>query len=139
MFHDSFAHEGKIVVLLEVGWPTSDGIAWREVPWRYHVSDPSVAPPFIAPLFPRLDHSVFYEINGIGFNRINPLAPLRNRAVSGSWFLQLIQRLLDGGDVSVPIWSLMDVNDTEAEASPKNLQRSLEQDGISTVFATEFK
>ena len=129
VFHDSFLHDGKMVMILEVGWDsvtkiksednstTPGTIEWREIPWRYHVSDPDSAPRFIAPLFPRLDHSVFYEINGIGFNRINPLAPLRNRAASGSWFLQFVQRLLDGGESSLPIWNLMDVGSIEAKQS----------------------
>ena len=122
VFHDSFLHEGKVVMVLEAGWDfTADSVTtWREIPWRYHVSDPDSAPPFIAPLFPRLDHSVFYEVNGIGFNRINPLAPLRNRGVSGAWFLQFVQRLLDGGDASVPIWALMDVGESEARSLAKH-------------------
>ena len=36
VFHDSFAHEGKIVLLLE---GSVDGVVWKPIQWKWHVHD----------------------------------------------------------------------------------------------------
>jgi hypothetical protein len=72
-----------------------DGENWFEYEYKYHVQDVNEPPQFFAPLFPRLDHFIFYETNQIAFNNINPMSPLFARNPSGFTFLQLIQRLLE--------------------------------------------
>ena len=101
VFHDSFAHTGKIVLRLE---GSIDGIDWEEMQWRWHVQDVNEVPLLVAPYFPRLDHTVFYYINGIGFNNINPLMPFHNRGFSGVWFVSFLQKLLEHDK---HVWSLL--------------------------------
>ncbi len=92
VFHSTFGHDGKMVNIIE---GSHDGKHWFEYKYKYHVQDIDEPPQFFAPLFPRLDHFIFYETNQIGFNRINPMSPLFAQNPSGSTFLQLIQRLLE--------------------------------------------
>ena len=92
VFFSTFDHDGKMVNIIQ---GSHDGENWFEYDYKYHVQDVNEPPQFFAPLFPRLDHFIFYETNQIAFNNINPMSPLFARNPSGSTFLQLIQRLLE--------------------------------------------
>ena len=92
VFFDTFGHDGKMVAIIE---GSNDGRNWYEYAYKYHVQDTREPPQFFAPLFPRLDHMIFYETNQISFNKINPMSPLFMQNPPGFVFLQLIQRLLE--------------------------------------------
>ena len=92
VFYGTFDHQGKLAFIIE---GSMDGALWKEYTYEYHIQDVQDSPRFFAPLFPRMDHMIFYESNGIGFNKINPFSPLFNPSASGSWFLGLVQRLLE--------------------------------------------
>ncbi len=92
VFFGTFDHDGKMVAIIE---GSNDGRNWYEYAYKYHVQDTREPPQFFAPLFPRLDHMIFYETNQISFNKINPLSPLFAQNPPGFVFLQLIQRLLE--------------------------------------------
>ncbi len=78
---------------------TRDGAEWREYPYRYVMSEPSSAPPFVAPYHPRLDHALFYEAFGTSVSNFlgstfswgNPYHFSRSCGLS-----RLVQRLLEG-------------------------------------------
>jgi lipase maturation factor 1 len=92
VFFSTFEHDGKHLFIIE---GSQDGIEWKEYEYKYHVQRIDESPRFFAPFFPRMDHMIFYESNQISFNNINPFSPLYNPSASGTWFIGLVQRLLE--------------------------------------------
>ena len=108
VFHDSFEHEGKIVLKLE---GSVDGKNWIPIKWKWHVHAVDKRPALFHPYFPRLDHLIFYHANNIGFNQLNPFAPFSNSGMADLWFVNFIQKLLQH---QKNVWSLLQLpgNDT---------------------------
>lgn len=105
VFHDSFQHEGKVVLKLQ---SSVNGYDWEDIEWRWHVHDPDRPPAFVAPHFPRLDHTVFYFANDIAFNQLNALHPFANGGMADLWFASFVQKLLEHDE---HVWSLVNPSD----------------------------
>ena len=75
---------------------SADGVAWREIGFRYKPGDVSQRPRLVAPHQPRLDWQMW-------FAALNP--------EGAGWLPQLLRRLLEGEPA---VWALLDAPEWEA-------------------------